>query len=87
MNRNEAHDLLVRLIRGIAPEVDLTEIDADAPIQEELDLDSIDFLNLVTALHDATGVDVPERDYPRLATVNAFTAYVAAATEASGARV
>jgi acyl carrier protein len=40
---------------------------------------SVDFLNLVTALHDETGIEVPERDYPRLATLDGFVAYVIAA--------
>ncbi len=39
----------------------------------------MDFLNLVAALHEETGIDVPERDYPSLATVAGFVAYVAAA--------
>ena len=43
----------------------------------------MDFLNLVTALHDETGIDVPERDYPQLASVDGFVAYVTAATEAT----
>ena len=54
----------------------------DAPLQEAIDLDSMDFLNLVTALHEETGIDVPERDYPSLSTVAGFVAYMAAATAA-----
>ena len=77
MNTDHAHALLADLLRRIAPEVDLAEVDPDALIQDELDLDSMDFLNLVTALHDQTGIDVPERDYPQLATVGGFVAYVA----------
>ncbi|HET6966097.1 MAG TPA: phosphopantetheine-binding protein [Acidimicrobiales bacterium] len=82
MNAEDARALLARLLRGIAPEVDLAQVDPDVPMQEELDLDSMDFLNLVTALHDETGIEVPERDYPRLATVDGFVAYVAAARAA-----
>jgi acyl carrier protein len=77
---DDARDLLARLLRTIAPEVDLTGADPQASMQDELDLDSMDFLNLVTALHNETGIDVPERDYPRLSTVNGFVAYVAQAT-------
>jgi acyl carrier protein len=76
MNADDARALLARLLRGIAPEADLSLVDPSAPMQEELDLDSMDFLNLVTALHDQTGIDVPERDYPRLASVDGFVAYV-----------
>lgn len=83
MTPAEAHDLLARLLRGIAPEADLSAIDPTAPIQEELDLDSMDFLNLVTGLHDATGIDVPERDYPRLASVDGFVSYVTGTVDRS----
>jgi acyl carrier protein len=83
MNPDEARALLARLLRDIAPEADLTGVDPDALLQDELDLDSMDFLNLVTALHDETGIDVPERDYPQLATVGGFVAYVAAAAATS----
>ncbi len=79
MTPDDARALLGQLLHRIAPEVDLAEVDDDAPLQEEMDLDSMDFLNLVTALHDATGIEVPERDYPSLSTVGGFVAYVAAA--------
>jgi acyl carrier protein len=82
MTVDDARALLGRLLRRIAPEVDLDEIDPDTPLQESVDLDSMDFLNLVTALHDETGIDVPERDYPLLSTVAGFTAYVAGSTPA-----
>jgi acyl carrier protein len=76
--------LLGRLLSRIAPEVDLDEVDPAAPLQEALDLDSMDFLNLVTALHEATGIEVPERDYPLLATLDGWVAYVEAARAPSG---
>lgn len=80
MNADDARALLGRLLHRIAPEVDLDEVDPDASLQESLDLDSMDFLNLVTALHDETGIDVPERDYPSLSTIAGFVAYVGEAT-------
>lgn len=80
MNTDDARALLVTLLRRIAPEVDLETVDPDAPLQDAMDLDSMDFLNLVTALHEATGIDVPERDYPSLSTATGWAAYVAAAT-------
>jgi acyl carrier protein len=82
VNHHDARTLFQDLLRRIAPEVDLDDVDPSAPLQEEMDLDSMDFLRLVTALYDATGIDVPERDYPRLATVDGFIDYMAAATPA-----
>ena len=40
----------------------------------------MDFLNLVTAVHDETGIDIPERDYPQLGSLDGFADYVAGAT-------
>ncbi|HEX4868815.1 MAG TPA: acyl carrier protein [Acidimicrobiales bacterium] len=80
MNTDDARGLLARLLHRIAPEVDLDDVDPDAPLQEAMDLDSMDFLNLVTALHEQAGIEVPERDYPALGTVSGFVAYVEAAS-------
>lgn len=79
MNAQDARALLGRLLHRIAPDVELDEVDPDEPLQEAMDLDSMDFLNLMTALHDATGIDVPERDYPALSTITGFIGYVTAA--------
>ena len=78
MTIDDPRTLLAELLHRIAPEVDLDEVDPDAPLQESMDLDSMDFLNLVTALHEATGIEVPERDDPSLATVTGFLDYVMA---------
>jgi acyl carrier protein len=65
-------------LAGIAPEADLDELAADADLQEELDLDSMDFLNFLIALGEATGVHVPESDYAQVRTFGGCVAYVAA---------
>ena len=79
MTPDDARALLARLLRGIAPEIDLAEIDPDEPLTEAAELDSMDHLNLVNALYDETGIDVPERDYPLISTIDGFVAYVVAA--------
>ncbi len=62
-------DQIVRVaLSRIAPEADLEELDPNVDIHEELDIDSMDFLNFVVDLEAATGVDIPERDYPHLRT-------------------
>lgn len=76
MTPADAHHLLERLLHGIAPEAELDSIDLQAPIQEELDLDSMDFLNLVTAVHDETGLEIPEIDYPKLNSFQGFVDYL-----------
>jgi acyl carrier protein len=60
---------------NIAPEMDIGAIDPSADLREALDIDSMDFLNFVTAMHQRLGVDVPEIDYPKLATLDGAVAY------------
>jgi acyl carrier protein len=60
----------------VAPDVDANALDPGADFREELDLDSMDVLNLVVGLHEATGIEIPERDYPELTTVDACVAYL-----------
>jgi acyl carrier protein len=63
---------------NIAPEMDVGAIDASADLREALDIDSMDFLNFITAMHRRLGVNVPEVDYPKLTTLNGAVAYLAA---------
>ncbi len=67
---------VLECIYVVAPDAEDVELPPDAPIRKELDLDSMDFLDLVTALHDRLGVEIPEADYPRLRTLNAAVSYL-----------
>ncbi len=78
MNRDEALDLMRSVLRQIAPEADLDDVEPDEGIREALDLDSIDFLNFVIGIHDRTGIEIPERDYPELASVAGCVSYLVA---------
>ena len=82
----DPHALLARLLHRIAPEVDLDQVDPAEPLQDAADLDSMDFLSLMAALYAETGIDVPERDYPAVASVDGFVAYVASAASVDRAR-
>jgi acyl carrier protein len=63
---------------NIAPEMDIGAIDASADLREALDIDSMDFLTFITAIHRRLGVNVPEVDYPKLTTLDGAVAYLAA---------
>lgn len=67
-------------LAAVAPDADLSSLDPDAEMAEELDLDSMDFLNVVGELSERLGVDIPERDYPQLSTLVGAVAYLEAAT-------
>jgi hypothetical protein len=70
-------DTVLRILGGIAPEADLAGLRWDVAIRDQLDIDSMDFLNFVIALHRELAVDVPEADYPKLATLEGCVAYLA----------
>ncbi|MGZ4676613.1 MAG: acyl carrier protein [Acidimicrobiia bacterium] len=72
-------DAVVRAaLVDVAPDLEGTTIDADADLHEDLGLDSMDALNFAIALHEATGVDVPERDAGHLRTIGDTVAYLRA---------
>jgi len=61
----------------IAPEIEFDAIDPAADLRDEADIDSMDFLNLVTALHVRLGVEIPEADNPKLVTLDGAISYLA----------
>jgi acyl carrier protein len=68
----------------IAPEADLDDLSGDVDLQEELDLDSMDFLNFLIALGELTGVHVPESDYSQVRTFGDCVAYLSARLNTGG---
>lgn len=78
MSAVDVRAAIVKMLGDIAPEADLTTIDASVDMREALDIDSMDFLNLVIAVHAALGVNIPERDYPQVMSLDGMVAYVRA---------
>lgn len=76
MNEEEIREVLLRILGELAPEADMSQIKSDVRIRDQLDLDSMDFLNFLIAVDEELNVDIPEADYPRLATLNACVAYI-----------
>jgi len=70
------HKVVQEELNNIAPEVDLGGIDPAADLREALDIDSMDFLNFITAIHHRLGIDIPEIDYPKLVTLNGAVEYL-----------
>ena len=68
--------LVLEVLSVIAPEADLNDLDPTANLQDELDIDSVDFLNFMMGLYEKTGVDIPERDYTKVATLRDCVAYL-----------
>ena len=82
MTRNEIRAALVEDLTNIAPDIEAGAMDDNSHLQDDLGLDSMDFLNLVTALHKRFDLPIPEADYPRLATIQKATDYLEEALRA-----
>jgi len=79
VTRDEIRALVCDLLGAIAPEADFGLLGDDEDLREALDIDSMDFLNFITALHEKTGVDIPEKDYAGLASMDDIVSYIARA--------
>jgi acyl carrier protein len=76
MTRDEIRTTVLDALSEIAPEIDLTAIDVDAPLRDQVDLDSMDLLNFLISVDEKLGVDIPESDYGKITTVNGLVQYV-----------
>jgi acyl carrier protein len=79
MTHAEIRRAFLEELTSIAPDIDPEAVGDDDHLQEDMDLDSMDFLNLVSALHRRFGVSVPEADYPQIATPADAVRYLAGA--------
>jgi acyl carrier protein len=78
MTEADIRKAVLDTLGDIAPEADLAVLPPDRDLREELDIDSMDFLNFVIALHEKLSVEIPEADYPRLVTLNGIVGYLEA---------
>lgn len=78
LTREELNETVLRILGEIAPEADLSTLKPDVAFRDQLDIDSMDFLNFVIALHEALRVEIPEADYPKLASLKGCIEYLAA---------
>ena len=67
-------------LSNVAPEVDLDAIDPAKDLRDQIDIDSVDFLNFVIGLHKELNVDIPDGDLPKLTTLNGCIDYLLAKT-------
>ena len=81
LTTDEIRSTVLRMLGEIAPEADLTRIKPDVSFRDQLDIDSMDFLNFVIAVHEALHVEIPEADYPKLATLKGCVGYLSALLE------
>lgn len=78
MTREQIRTQVLEQLAAVAPDADVAHLALDADLREALDLDSLDFLRFVGALHKATGVSIPETDYRSVCTLSGCVDYLVA---------
>jgi len=76
MTKEEIKSALMEIVAQIIPDEDLTNLKGDIPIREQVELDSMDFLDIIMELRKRYGIEVPEDDYMQLATIDGSVAYL-----------
>jgi acyl carrier protein len=76
MTRDEIKNVLLEIIEDIDEEVELNLLKPDQPLQDQLDLDSMDFLDIVMELRRRYKLQIPEEDYPELASLDGCVNYL-----------
>lgn len=76
MDASELRNTVFAILQSIAPEVEPAALDAAAPLRDQIDLDSMDYLNFIVGMHEKLKVEIPEADYRRLVSLNDIMAYL-----------
>jgi len=76
MTSSERQRQIVEALARVAPEVAAGSLDPGAPLRDQVDLDSMDFLRFVLELHRAFAVEIPEADYSKLSTLGEIGKYL-----------
>jgi acyl carrier protein len=78
MSQEELRQIILRHLRAIAPEADVSTLRPHDDIRETLEVDSFDFLNFLIAINTELGISIPEQDYGQVNTVDRLTRYLMA---------
>ncbi|HMK85884.1 MAG TPA: phosphopantetheine-binding protein [Steroidobacteraceae bacterium] len=78
MDDNALRTDIIALLQRIAPEIDGDTLDPKSALRDQVDLDSVDFLNFLISLHEKFRVEIPEADYEKLRSLDDIASYVAA---------
>jgi acyl carrier protein len=78
MTRDEIRNTIVECLCEVAPEIDPASVKDDVSFRDQFDVDSMDLLNFVIAMHERLHVDIPESEYGRLGTIDLLVEYIGA---------
>jgi len=77
VTETEIREIVRQALSNVAPEVNLDAINPEKDLRDQIDIDSVDFLNFVIGLHKELKVDIPDADLPKLASLNSCIGYLA----------
>ncbi|MEQ1772552.1 MAG: acyl carrier protein [Burkholderiales bacterium] len=76
MQTTELRNIVFTILKSIAPEIEPAELDAAAPLRDQIDLDSMDYLNFIVGMHEKLKVEIPESDYQKLVSLDDIVSYL-----------
>lgn len=76
MTKDETKQVVLDIIADIAPDEDISNLKPDVRLRDQMQLDSMDFLDIVMELRKRHGIEVPEADYPQLASLDSCADYL-----------
>ncbi|HBO58103.1 MAG: acyl carrier protein [Puniceicoccaceae bacterium MED-G31] len=76
MTKDQVKQIVIDIINEIAPDEDTSDLKGAINLREQMDLDSMDFLDIVMELRKQHGIEVPEADYPELASLDSCANYL-----------
>jgi acyl carrier protein len=82
MTHAEIQQQVLAALTSVAPEAGAAPLNASAPLRDQVDLDSMDFLRFIVDLHARVGVEIPEADYAKLTTLDSIAGYLESHTRA-----
>jgi len=83
VRESEIRQIVREALSNVAPEVNLDAIDPAKNLRDQIDIDSVDFLNFVIGLHNELGIEIPDADVPKLGTLNGCVVYLQTRMEGS----
>jgi acyl carrier protein len=87
MSSEENRETVLRVLGTIAPEIDFSSINPRASLRDQMDIDSVDFLNFAIGLHKELDLEIPDADIPKLASLDSCVAYLVSRTTKSQSKV
>ena len=76
MTEEQVKQIVIDIINEIAPDEDTSNLKSEVNLRDQMDLDSMDFLDIVMELRKQHGIEVPEEDYPKLASLDSCADYL-----------